>query len=131
MKRCKKTTSLLLACSVLSFSLPMQPVQAAMVGTEVVLVQAESAALRARVYEFISRADVMTEMQKLGVDAASAKLRVEAMSDAELQQVAGKLDTLPAGGESILGVVFAVFVILLITDILGFTKVFPFTKAIR
>jgi hypothetical protein len=131
MKRFKKATSTFLVCSILSLALPMQQTHAAMVGTELVLAQAESDALRHRVHEFISRADVATEMQKLGVDEASAKLRVAALTDSELQQVAGKLDTMPAGGESILGVVFTVFIILLITDILGFTKVFPFTKPIR
>jgi hypothetical protein len=31
----------------------------------------------------------------------------------------------------VLGILFAVFVILLITDILGLTKVFPFTRPVR
>jgi hypothetical protein len=38
---------------------------------------------------------------------------------------------LPAGGSSVIGVLFAVFIILLITDILGLTKVFPFTRPVR
>ena len=28
-------------------------------------------------------------------------------------------------------VVFTVFIVLLVTDILGFTKVFPFTRSVR
>ena len=115
----------------LSISLPMQSVHAGMVGTDAVLAQEESAMLREKLSSFLARDEVAAEMQKLGVDAASAKLRVDAMTDGELQQVAGKLDQLPAGGESILGVVFTVFIILLITDILGLTKVFPFTRSIR
>ncbi len=36
----------------------------------------------------------------------------------------------PAGGD-VLGVLLTIFIVLLVTDILGFTKVFPFTRAIR
>ena len=47
-----------------------------------------------------------------------------------LAQLAGRIDTLPAGGE-ILGAIVLIFLVLLLTDILGFTKVFPFTKPIK
>ncbi|MCY1310880.1 hypothetical protein D9M70_611210 [compost metagenome] len=52
------------------------------------------------------------------------------MSDAEVAQLADRVDQAPAGGD-VLGVLFAVFVILLVTDILGFTQVFPFTRPIQ
>ena len=55
---------------------------------------------------------------------------VNAMSDAEVAQLAGRIDQAPAGGE-ILGLLFTVFVILLVTDILGLTKVFTFTRSVR
>ena len=45
-------------------------------------------------------------------------------------QVAGRIDQAPAGGD-ILGVLFTVFIVLLVTDILGLTKVFPFTRSVR
>jgi hypothetical protein len=35
---------------------------------------------------------------------------------------------LPAGGVDLLGAVLIVFLVLLLTDILGYTKVFPFTR---
>jgi len=59
-----------------------------------------------------------------------ALTRVDAMTDNEVQTVADQLDKLPAGGD-ILGILFTVFIILLITDILGLTKVFPFTRPVR
>ena len=64
------------------------------------------------------------------VTADEAKARVYAMTDDEAHNIAGKLDQLPAGGD-VLGLLFTVFIVLLITDILGFTKVFPFTHAIN
>ena len=46
---------------------------------------------------------------------------------AEAAQMADRLDEMPAGA-SVVGALFAVFVILLVTDILGLTNVFPFTR---
>ncbi len=131
MNQFKKMTSLMLIGSMLTISLPMHTVHAGIIGTDVVLAQQESNLLREKVNNFLQRDEVATEMHKLGVDMTSAKHRVDAMTDHELQQIAGKLDQMPAGGESIIGVLFTVFIILLITDILGLTKVFPFTKSIR
>ena len=56
--------------------------------------------------------------------------RVNAMSDAEVAQLAGRIDQAPAGGD-VLGMLFTIFIILLVTDILGLTKVFPFTRSVR
>lgn len=104
--------------------------QAGIVATEeVVSVQAASAN-RDKVNGFLAREDVRQALEAQGVDAAAAVERVKAMSDAEVAQLAGRVDQAPAGG-SIVGVLFTVFVILLVTDILGLTKVFPFTRSIR
>jgi hypothetical protein len=73
---------------------------------------------------------VLAQLQKEGVTAGDAKARVNALTDDEAHMIAGKLDQLPAGGD-ILDVVLFVFILLLITDILGFTKVFPFTRSIN
>ncbi|OWQ85762.1 hypothetical protein CDN99_21865 [Roseateles aquatilis] len=85
---------------------------------------------RARVNAFFARDDVRQAMVKEGVDGASAQARVDAMSDDEIRALDGRIAEAPAGGE-VLGIIFTVFVILLVTDILGFTKVFPFTRSIR
>ncbi|MCI3953327.1 MAG: hypothetical protein K0R53_2827, partial [Burkholderiales bacterium] len=70
-------------------------------------------------------------MQQLGVDPAAARARVDALTDDEAAQLAGHIDQLPAGADSFWGVLLAIFVILLITDILGLTKIFPFTRSMR
>jgi hypothetical protein len=62
-------------------------------------------------------------MISLGVDPAEAQQRVDAMTNQEVQQLAGKLDSMPAGGDAI-GVLALVLVILLITDLLGVTNVY-------
>lgn len=90
----------------------------------------ESSAERADVVAFLNRADVVKAMESQGLNPAEAQARVAALSDEEIHALNGQIHELPAGGD-ILGVVFAVFIILLVTDILGLTKVFPFTRSIR
>jgi hypothetical protein len=110
---------------VICIALPL-PTQAAMLATD----NALSTGQRERVNQTLERADVRARLAQLGVNADDVKARVAALSDDEVAQIAGKMDALPAGGD-LLGAVVLIFLVLLITDILGFTKVFPFTKPIR
>ena len=121
---CKKLLCTTLIATCLSVSLPAQ---ADMLPTDSAITQTSE---RAAVEAFFARADVVKELEAQGVSAADALARVATMSDAEVSDLNGRIDQLPAGGD-ILGIIFTVFIILLITDILGFTKVFPFTRSIR
>jgi len=103
------------------------PASAAVVSTD----QVNTSAERERVKGFLDRAEVRAQLQSLGVDADSAASRVDALTDDEAKDLAARIDQLPAGGDSVLGVLLVVFVILLITDILGFTRIFPFTRSMR
>ena len=78
---------------------PMQFAQAGMIGTDQV-VTAASQADRAAVMEFLGRAEVTNQLQSMGVDPAMVKDRVAAMTDHEIQQLTGKIQNLPAGGDS-------------------------------
>lgn len=110
-------------------SLPLQA-QAGIIGTEQALVTPAGQADRDRVSSFLAREDVRKELTAQGVSADDAIARVQAMSDAEVAQLAQRVDKAPAGA-GVVGVLFTIFLILLVTDILGFTKVYPFTRPIR
>ena len=86
---------------------------------------------RAQIYSLLDREEVRKEHETHGVNPADVRARVGAMSDEEVAALSGRIETLPAGGADVLGVLLTVFIILLITDILGFTKIFPFTRSIR
>jgi len=101
------------------------PAQAGLVSTESVA----AAGSRDRIAVILERADVQSRLEAFGVSPTDVKARVAAMSDAEAAQLAGQIDSLPAGG--IIGAIVLVFIVLLITDILGFTKIFPFTRSVR
>ncbi|AZM95659.1 MAG: PA2779 family protein [Gammaproteobacteria bacterium] len=98
-----------------------------LVSTQSVLAGDRAGADRERINEILSRADVQEELLKQGVDLDDVEARVAALSDAEAQQMAEQLEQLPAGA-GVVGALFAVFVILLVTDILGLTDVYPFTR---
>lgn len=122
-------STLVISCTLMS--LPMHA-QAGIIPTEAALPAsaAPDGANREKVQSFLAREDVRAALAAKGVDADAALKRVDAMSDAEVNQLAGRIDTAPAGGD-VLGLLFTVFVILLVTDILGLTKVFPFTRSVR
>ncbi|HEY0878455.1 MAG TPA: PA2779 family protein [Zeimonas sp.] len=112
------------------------PIQARVITTEEALAgngaatEAPARFDRAALDALLARDDVRAQLESLGVDPEEALARVQALDDAQAQALAARLEQMPAGG-SVLGVVFLVFVILLVTDILGFTRVFPFTRPIR
>jgi len=117
--------------SMLSMSLWIPHAQATLITSEQVASNQASQQDRERVRAFFEREDVQAQLQSRGVSPESAKSRVDAMTDSEIASINGHLDSLPAGGNAIIGMLLTVFIVLLITDILGWTKVFPFTKAIR
>jgi hypothetical protein len=117
---------------VMALVTPLQQVQASMVSTDQAQVTSQTQPERERIRAFLDREDVRARLQANGISANEAKDRVAALSDDEVKRIAGKLDSAPAGGDvGILGVLLTIFVILLLTDILGFTKVFSFTRPIK
>jgi hypothetical protein len=115
-------------------SIPMPRAQAALVTSDELATQRTVANDRARLQELIAREDVQRELKAYGISPDEAQARVSSLTDEELAQVAGRLDQLPAGQDAlgvIIGAALLVFIVLLITDIAGLTKVFPFTRAQR
>lgn len=103
------------------------PAQAAIIGTEAVVRAEQAQQDRARLETLLNREEVKQRLLGHGVQPAEVKARLDALSDAEVRQLAQKFDQLPAGGNA-LGVLVFLFVLLLITDILGLTDIFPFVK---
>jgi len=112
----------------------VQTVNAAMIATEDVAKSTAAADARARLHEFLDRQDVHNVLEAWGVNAEEAKRRVNSLTDVEVAGIAGRLDQMPAGSSTvgiIVGAILLVFFVLLITDLLGLTDVFPFIKSQR
>jgi len=127
-RRLTKPVSHLLAFGILALSLHLPAAQAGMIGTGAVVNATQAQQDRARLHDVFNREDVKAQLIARGVDPAQVQARVDSLTDQEVQSLAGKLDQVPAGGDSVLGVLVFIFIVLLITDILGFTNIFPFVK---
>lgn len=99
-----------------------------LVGTADALQASSTRQHREYIHQILARDDVQGQLLAQGVSPAEVNARVAALSNEEARQMSEQLDNLPAGSSSVLGVLFGVFVILLVTDILGLTNVFPFTR---
>jgi hypothetical protein len=124
--------SLFMATIMLVIATPYQPLLAAMVPTEATLYKIKIQDARDHLKTFISRDDIKNALISQGIDPDEAKARVDSLSDYEVIEVAGKIEQLPAGGGAFGAVIAAsviVFLVLLLTDILGYTDVFPFVKS--
>lgn len=133
-RKFQKILAMPLAVLMLFSTFSATVVQAKMVGTDEVIAEQRSDVDREKIVNFMSRDDVQAEMQSLGIDPDEAMNRVATLSDQEVQQVAGKLDQLPAGEGavgSIVGAIVLIFLVLLITDLLCLTNVFDFTRCAR
>ena len=75
----------------------------------------------------LEREEVRTALTSQGVDLEMAKQRVASMTDEEVKALNQKMDEMPAGG-GVVGVVIIIFLVLVITDLVGWTDVFPFVN---
>lgn len=125
----KKTGTLLLSASLLGATIA--PAQAAMVGTAQVVAARQGSLDRARLAALLEREDLQRELGAMGVDVKDARDRVAGLTDAEVARINQQLERLPAGSDSVLGVLVLIFIIFVITDALGATDIFPFVHPIK
>ena len=115
----------LTSLSLLSLGLA-QASGAAMISTQHV-VQSEARDARiARVATVLARQDVAKQLVLFGVDPLAVQLRVDNMTDAELLSLEGNLDKSIAGGDAV-AIVGAVFIVLLILELVGVIDIFKST----
>jgi len=90
--------------------MPYQIATAGMIGTDQA-VASTAQVDRTTVTNFFSRADVSNQLQSMGIDPSTAKSRVAAMNDQEVQQLAGRINSLPAGADVSWGAVLLIILI--------------------
>ena len=127
-----RPVGLVVAIFMLMITGPIQSAGAALIGTETVLDNARGQQARAYLRQLLARESVQQALVSHGIDSGEARARIEGLSDAEAIRAADRFEKMPAGSgffETLLIVAFLVFLILLITDIAGYTDVFPFVKS--
>ncbi|MGD2098924.1 MAG: PA2779 family protein [Desulfobacterales bacterium] len=127
-----KAIGIFMAIFMFILSGPFQSAMAAMVGTEAAINVERARDARNYLQSLLAREDVQSMLVSQGIDPQEAKDRIDSLTDEEANRVAQQLQDLPSGGNGfftvLLIVVFLVFLTLLITDIAGYTDIFPFVK---
>jgi hypothetical protein len=125
LRRCRFLTALL-AVSILFVS--VQPaVNAAIVSTSDIAATEQSKIGREYLLSSLEREEVRTALSIQGVDLDMAKQRVSVMTDEEVRALNQKMDEMPAGGDA-LSALILIFLVLLFTDIMGWTDIYPFVN---
>ena len=130
-RRIVKPGSLFLAILMITVFTPYQTVLAKMISTETVIEAGRAHEARMYVNSVLAREDVMASLMSQGIDMTEAKARVDNLTDSEIVSLADQIETAPAGGGAIgiiVGAAVVVFIVLVITDVLGYTDIFPFIK---
>jgi hypothetical protein len=133
-RRLSKPLALALAAALFVTSLPIGAARAGLVTTDQLVEQRTAASDRERLAAILLRDDVRQQMEALGVDRNEAIARLASLSDQEIQQIAGRIDELPAGQNFLVGVLIVagvVLIALVITDLLGVTDVFAVINPVR
>jgi len=113
------------------FSLNMAPLQAAMVDNDQLLAQTQHEITKQQVLSNLDRGDVQDKLVAMGVNIDDAKHRINQMNDQELAQIAQDFEQMPAGGTGVIGALLVIFIVLVVTDMLGATDVFGFVHDIN
>lgn len=117
--------------SILAFlTMHMAPLQAAMVDNSQLIAESQQQITKQEVLSQLDRQDVQDRLVAMGVDMDDAKQRIDQMSEQELAQIAQDFEEMPAGS-GIIGALLVVFVVLVVTDMLGATDVFSFVHNIN
>ena len=127
-----KPVGLFLAVFMFLISGPCQSAMAAMIGTESVVNTDRAQNAREYLKSLLAREDVKSALVSQGIDPGEAEYRLDSLTDEEATRVADQLQELPAGGGffvTLLIVALIVFLVLLATDIAGYTDIFPFVKS--
>jgi hypothetical protein len=126
-----KPVSVLMTILMLFLAVPYQSAFAAMIDTEAVIDTARGQEARDCLNQIVVREDVQAVLTSHGINPLEAKARLDTLSDAEIVRLYDQIEQLPAGGSSLgtaLIAIGVVFIALFITDILGYTDVFSFTR---
>lgn len=130
-RRIAKPCSLFLAIFMITIFTPYQTVLAKIISTETVVEAGRAYEARMYVNSVLAREDVKTALISQGIDIQEVEARIFSLTDAEIVNLADQMENAPAGGGAlgvIVGAAVIIFIVLLITDILGFTDVFTFIK---
>lgn len=128
MKLIQRVTSFIL--SILLINMSFGTATAGMLGNAAIVAQSEQTAERAALLDQLQRSEVREQLREMGVQPEAVEARVRQLSNAEVTQLNQQIADAPAGS-GILELVVLVFIVFVITDVIGATDVFPFIHSVN
>ena len=121
---------LTLALSLLLICGPISQAQAAIIANAQIIDQVQQVNDKDALLQTINRVDVQEQLLGMGVSTAELESRINQMTQQEIAQLNQQINDLPAGGD-ILGIIVLIFIIFIITDVIGATDIFPFIHPVK
>ena len=128
MKAIHRYLSVVLSVALINIS--FGSVQAAMITNDRVISELSQQDEKVRLLQTISRADVAQRLLAWGVQPDDVEKRIELMTDEEVARLNQQIEELPAGGD-LVGILLVIFIVFVITDVIGATDIFPFIKPVN
>lgn len=129
--RARSPFILFLMCAMLALTIQSPVARAAMVPTGDYLRQEQMGAERARLMDALRDEQVAAKLQQLGIPPEMVERRIQRLTSEEVALLNERIDELPAGGASIVGITIFVLVLLIVLDLLGATDIFPAIRPIQ
>jgi hypothetical protein len=129
MKYGRKVTSLILC--VLLVNMSFGTATEGMLGNAAIMAQSEQTAEREAVLGQLKRSEVREQLLAMGVQPEAVESRVLQLSDAEVAQLNQQIADAPAGSSSVLGAIVLIFIVFVITDVIGATNIFSFIHPVN
>jgi hypothetical protein len=124
----RRSTAIFL--SILLALMPLLPAQAAMIGNEQIVSQSQSQQTRDGLQQLFEQETARQQLQAWGVNPDQIKSRIDSLTDAELARFNQQVNDLQAGGD-VLGILLVIFLVFIITDVIGATDIFPFIHPVK
>ena len=116
--------------SLLLALMPLLPAQAAMIGNQQIINQSQSQQTRGSLQQLLAQDTARQQLQAWGVNPEQIQNRIDSLTDSELARINQQVDTLDAGG-NVLGILLVIFIVFVITDVIGATDIFPFIHPVN
>ena len=122
--------SIAIFLSILLALMPLLPAQAAMIGNEQIVNQDLPHQTRDGLQQLFEQETAQQQLQAWGVNPDQIRSRIDSLTNAELARINQQLNDHQAGG-SVLGVLLVIFIVFVITDVIGATDIFPFIHPVK
>lgn len=116
--------------SLLLALMPLLPAQAAMIGNKQIISQGQSHQTRDSLQQQLEHDAARQQLQAWGVSPDQIRSRIDSLTDTELARINQQVDELNAGG-NVLGILLIIFIVFVITDVIGATDIFPFIHPVK